>query len=102
MKQIGMNAFMDSAVLYGTPKELGEKLSAFLKEKMNKITINAFSQSQSVSADGTVCVTATIIYTNFDKASVESAGFKREVVGFRRDIEDQEERQHTSQKQELD
>ena len=86
---------MDSVVIFGTPKEVGDNLSQFLKEKLNRLTIHAFSQSQSTSDDGIVCVTATLIYTLMDKTE-EQGGLKREEVGFRKEIEEQITRERKS------
>jgi hypothetical protein len=72
---------MKSQVFHGTPNEVQQQLSAFLAEK--NIKVHGFAQSQSAAqvkdnSDTTCVVTATILYTEYDKQ-------RKHVVGFTRD-----------------
>lgn len=61
-----------SIIFNGTPAEVQEQLSAFLKDR--SLRVYSFVQSQSTVGDA-VSVTATLLYVEYTKEHKEVLGF---------------------------
>jgi hypothetical protein len=75
---IQMNPTIQSQIFSGTPEQVQQQMSDFLKDRVVKI--HGFAQSQSTSGQGenaAVIVTATLLYVAFEKERKEVLGFGR-------------------------
>lgn len=73
-----MNPTIQSQIFSGTPDQVQQQMTDFLKDRV--IKIHGFAQSQSSSGQGEnahVVVTATLLYLEFEKDRKEVLGFGR-------------------------
>ncbi|RYD56067.1 MAG: hypothetical protein EOP56_14125 [Sphingobacteriales bacterium] len=69
-----MTPIIQSQIFSGTPEQVQEQMSAFLKDRV--IKIHGFAQSQSGDA-GSVVVTATLLYVAYENEQKAAVGFSR-------------------------
>lgn len=73
-----MNPVIQSQIFSGTPEQVQQQMTDFLKDRV--IKIHGFAQSQSTSGEGnnsSIIVTATLLFVAYENEQKAAVGFSR-------------------------